>query len=124
MFLTHNGIRGKIAAALVIFAAAGPALLPIVARAEDAMAAAGSQDNALQNGSDMASRVKQALHSNQALLDKHINVSMDKGKVVLSGFVVSAGDLQKALRVANETAGDQNVVNQLTIKEGGGGGAG
>jgi osmotically-inducible protein OsmY len=67
-------------------------------------------------GSDMAARVKQALHSEPALNDKHIEVSMDKGKVVMKGFVNSAGDLQKAVRAANKAAGAKNVVNDLKIK--------
>jgi osmotically-inducible protein OsmY len=68
------------------------------------------------SGNDMAARVKQALHSDPALYDKHIDVSMEKGKVVLRGFVDSAGDLQKAVRTANKTVGEKNVVSDLTIK--------
>jgi osmotically-inducible protein OsmY len=49
---------------------------------------------------------------------------MEKGKVVLTGYVTSTGDLHKAIRAANETAGEKNVVNKLTIKEGGDGGTG
>jgi osmotically-inducible protein OsmY len=64
----------------------------------------------------MAARVKQALDSEPALNDKHIDVSMEKGKVVMRGFVDSAGDLTKAIRAANKTAGEKNVVNDLKIK--------
>ncbi len=104
------------AAAMVSFSA--------VVRADDALAPASSQQTGPQRGSDMASRVKQALHSDPSVLDKHVDVSMDKGKVVLSGFVTSADDLHKVVRMANETAGEKNVVNKLTIKEGGDGGSG
>lgn len=65
---------------------------------------------------DMAARVRQALHSEPALNDKHIDVSMENGKVVMKGFVNSAGDLQKAIRAANKSAGAKNVVNDLKIK--------
>jgi osmotically-inducible protein OsmY len=37
----------------------------------------------------------------------------------MSGFVESAEDLHKAVRMADKTAGEKNVINQLTIKEGG-----
>ena len=44
---------------------------------------------------------------------------MEKGKVVLRGYVSSAPELEKAVRAANEAAGSRKVVNNLTIKEGG-----
>lgn len=65
---------------------------------------------------NMVARVKQALHSEPALNDKHIDVSMKNGKVVMKGFVDSQGDLEKAVRAANKTAGGKNVVNELTIQ--------
>jgi osmotically-inducible protein OsmY len=63
------------------------------------------------------SRVKQALHSNHSLDDKHINVSMQGGKVILRGFVTSQRDLEAAVRVAKQAVGEGKVVNELTIKQ-------
>ncbi|MDB6084350.1 MAG: hypothetical protein JWN43_2231 [Gammaproteobacteria bacterium] len=91
--------------------------------AQDPHASTGSQQ-APSTDSDLTTRVKNALHSDPGLYDKHIDVSMEKGKVVLRGFVTSAEDLQKAMRAATAAAGDGKVVNNLTIKEGGDGGTG
>jgi len=90
--------------------------------AQDGYASSGGRQAAPSPSGDLTARVKQALHSNPGLDDKHIDVSMDKGKVVLNGFVSSALDLQKAIRAANDAVGEQKVVNNLTIKEGGGSG--
>jgi hyperosmotically inducible periplasmic protein len=98
--------------------------LSVGAYAQDALTSTGSQQTAPAADSDLTARVKKALHSDPALYDKHIDVSMEKGKVVLRGFVSSAQDLQKAVRAATGAAGDRKVVNNLTIKEGGDGGSG
>lgn len=79
---------------------------------------------AAQGQGDMATRVKSALHADPGLFDKHIDVSSKNGKVVLNGFVATAQDLQKAVKIGNQVAGEGQVVNNLTIKEGGGGGSG
>ncbi|HEY2683031.1 MAG TPA: BON domain-containing protein [Steroidobacteraceae bacterium] len=65
---------------------------------------------------DMVARVKQALNSDPSLSDRHIEVSMENGKVVMRGFVNSAGDLTRAVKAANKAAGAKNVVNNLKIK--------
>lgn len=106
---------------IAVTAAMGAVFFSAGALASDSAAPAQDQQSATQSGSDMASRVRQALHSDPSLLDKHISVSMKNGKVVMTGFVESAGDLQRAVKMANDTAGEKNVVNKLTIKEGGGG---
>jgi osmotically-inducible protein OsmY len=105
-------------------AAVGLGVLSAGVYAQDDATSTGSHQTAPSRYGDMAARVKQALHSDPALYDKHIDVSMEKGKVVLTGYVTSTGDLHKAIRTANETAGEKNVVNKLTIKEGGDGGTG
>ena len=89
-----------------------------------AQTSAGGQRSMQPPGGDMVTRVREALHSDPALLDKNIDLSMKDGKVVMNGFVRSADDMQKAVRTANKTAGKKNVVNNLTIKEGGDGGSG
>jgi osmotically-inducible protein OsmY len=42
---------------------------------------------------------------------------MDKGNVVLSGFVQSSHALQEATRIATKAAGDHKVVNHLSINQ-------
>jgi osmotically-inducible protein OsmY len=96
----------------------------LLAVAAAGIAPASDASSPSPGGADLAARVRQALHADPALFDKHINVTMEDGKVVLRGFVTSAEDLQKALRTADVTAGKDHVINKLTIKEGGDGGSG
>ena len=114
---------GRSLGAIGVAAVVAMGMVSVAVQAQDPLSSAGDSSSSAHPG-DLASRVKQALHSNGTLMDKHIDVSMNKGKVVLNGFVTSPGDLQKAIRTANETAGEKNVVNNLTIKEGGDGGSG
>jgi osmotically-inducible protein OsmY len=64
-------------------------------------------------------RVTTALHADPYFYDKHVTVSVEKGVVVLRGFVFSDWDLRDALRLARKAAGDVPVVDNLSIKEGG-----
>ena len=67
----------------------------------------------------LAKRVKDALHSDPYFYDEHVTVSVEKGAVVLHGFVSSEWDLRDAIRIASKAAGDRRVVDNLSIKEGG-----
>ena len=103
---------------IVVFAAAiGLGMLSVGVHAQDGYSSSGNRQTAPSPSGDMAARVKQALHSDSNVYAKHIDVSMEKGKVVMTGFVSSAKDLEEAVHVANKTAGAKNVVNKLTIKE-------
>ncbi len=51
--------------------------------------------------------------------DGHVNVRMEKGSVVLQGFVFSDWDLRDAVRIATHAAEGKRVVNDLSIVEGG-----
>lgn len=68
---------------------------------------------------DLTNRVKTALHVDPYFYDKHVTVSVEKGSVVLRGFVFSGWELQDALRIARKAAGNTPVVDNLSIKEGG-----
>ncbi|HEX3950978.1 MAG TPA: BON domain-containing protein [Steroidobacteraceae bacterium] len=107
----RNGMAIAVAAALGLGLGSS-----LGAHAQNAPSSDDSRQAVQDRGGDMAERVRQALHSDPALYDKHIDVSMEKGKVVMKGFVDSAGDLQKAIRAANKAAGPKKVVNELTIK--------
>ena len=64
-------------------------------------------------------RVKDALHSDPYFYDEHVTVSVEKGVVVLRGFVFNDRDLQDALRIARKAAGDKPVRGSLSIERGG-----
>ena len=117
-------LRKKLGTASVA-AVVGLGMFSVGAQAQDALSSTGSQQMAAPSADgDLAARVKQALHSDPVLFDKHIDVSVDKGKVILKGFVSSTQSLQKALHAATGAAGGHEVVNNLTIKDEGDGGHG
>jgi osmotically-inducible protein OsmY len=64
-------------------------------------------------------RVKAALHADRYFLDRHVEVSVKDGVVVLTGLVFSDWDLRDALRIARKAAGENLVVNSLTLVQGG-----
>lgn len=68
---------------------------------------------------NLRKRVKDALHSDPYFYDEHVTVSVEKGAVVLRGFVTSDWDLRNAIRIATKAAGDRRVIDNLSIKLGG-----
>ena len=64
-------------------------------------------------------QVAAALHADPYLDDGHINISAERGIVVLSGLVFDDWDLRAALRTAREAAGHRPVIDRLSIEEGG-----
>jgi BON domain len=64
-------------------------------------------------------RVTTALHTDPYLNDRHVTVSVEKGSVVLGGFVFSGWQVQDALRTARKAAGNTRVVDDLDIQLGG-----
>ena len=67
----------------------------------------------------LTQRVAAALHADRYFPDQHVTVSVEKGAVVLHGFVFGDWDLQRAIRIAGEAAGHRLVIDDLSIKEGG-----
>jgi osmotically-inducible protein OsmY len=67
----------------------------------------------------LGERVRDALHSDPYFYDEHVTVSVEKGAVVLRGFVSSEWDLRDAIRIANRAAGGRRVIDDLSIKLGG-----
>jgi osmotically-inducible protein OsmY len=65
----------------------------------------------------LASRIKQALHSDKALDDRHVDVAVAHGEVVLNGFVQDSRELLVAGEVAAKAAGSHKIVNRLLIKQ-------
>jgi osmotically-inducible protein OsmY len=68
---------------------------------------------------ELRQRVKTALHTGPYFYDEHVTVSVEKGDVVLRGFVSSDWDLRDAIRIASKAAGGRRVVDNLSIKLGG-----
>jgi osmotically-inducible protein OsmY len=66
---------------------------------------------------DLAAHVKQALHSDKSLDDRHVDVAVEHGDVVLNGFVQDSRELLVAAQVASKAAGNHKIVNRLLIKQ-------
>jgi osmotically-inducible protein OsmY len=64
----------------------------------------------------LADKVQAALHADPYLYDKHIDVSIEFGNVVLRGFVSNSWDLVDANKIAIKAAGGRHVVDYLSIK--------
>ena len=75
--------------------------------------------SAARGNAELQQRVAAALHAQPYLDDRHIDVSVRGGTVVLSGIVFSGWDLQDALHTARNAAGGSRVVDSLSIEEGG-----
>jgi osmotically-inducible protein OsmY len=85
----------------------------------DSVAVSALPGAAVLSDGELEKRVKVALHADPYFYDKHVTVSVEEGAVVLRGFVYSDRDLQDAIRIASNAAGDRRVVDNLSIKEGG-----
>jgi osmotically-inducible protein OsmY len=68
---------------------------------------------------ELAEKVHTALQSDKYFFGKHVTVSVEKGDVVLRGFVLTSWDMRDAVRIAQKAAGDHRVVNNLSLKVGG-----
>jgi hypothetical protein len=51
--------------------------------------------------------------------DTHVEVSVERGNVILSGLVFSDWDLRDAIRIASDAAKPHRVIDSLNIVEGG-----
>ena len=117
-----------------IFAFLGPVVCGLSALATQSVAqnAAASVEHPLRTDATSASRVadpvadeilrgrvESALHSDPYFYDIHVTVSVEKGAVVLRGFVSSDWDLLDAIRIARKAAGDRRVIDDLSIELGG-----
>jgi osmotically-inducible protein OsmY len=90
-----------------------------VEAAPEVSQAVGSTTNESSTDEELARRVAAALHADPYFPDQHVTVSVEKGAVVLRGFVFGDWDLERAIRIAGRAAGNRPVVDNLSIKEGG-----
>jgi osmotically-inducible protein OsmY len=127
-----NILRGKrnlILCAYLGAAAGGLAGFAIPAGAQNAAVSPASRSDAVDVSAtpaasapadeELKGRVQVALHADPYFYDQHVTVSVDKGAVVLHGFVFSDWDLQEAIRIAGRAAGDRRVIDDLSIQQGG-----
>lgn len=64
----------------------------------------------------ITTRIKEAIFREPTLKSSEINVETFKGVVQLSGFVNSAGDMDKAVEIARGVKGVQSVKNDMRSK--------
>src|SRR5258708_4342065 len=81
----------------------------------ESVAASETQGASLAADEDLKNRVKTALHVDPYFDDAHVTVSVEKGSVVLDGFVYNSQDLIDGLRIARKAAGNARVVDNLSI---------
>jgi osmotically-inducible protein OsmY len=95
-------------------AALGFGMLTVTSWAQDT-----ASEPVSQNGSDteVAAQVKQALQFDSHLNSRHIDVAMQHGDVVLTGFVQDNRDLLSATQIATKAASGHKIVNHLSIKQ-------
>ena len=92
--------------------AAGLAALALVA----CSAVGAYEDRATAADRQLKDSVDYALSSDPYFYGAHVIVSVEKGNVVLRGFVFSDWDLRDAIRIATRAAGGRRVVDDLTIE--------
>lgn len=108
----HSMLGAGVAAVVLALGSA-----TISAYAQDSSAQGAVQRASAGTDTEAATRVKAALRSDPTFDAKHVDVAIDKGDVVLNGFVQSSRALQDATRIATKAAGDRKVVNNLSIKQ-------
>jgi hypothetical protein len=92
-------------------------LLPSAPRSDSA--AVSARGSSVPADEEIKERVQVALHADPYFYDRHVTVSIEKGAVVLRGFVFSDWDLREAIRIAGQAASGRRVIDNLSIKEGG-----
>lgn len=87
------------------------------------LAMAGCASTSTQEGtgeyiddSVITARVKTAIFNEPTLKVAEINVETYKGRVQLSGFVNSHGDIQRAVEITRRVGGVTSVANDMRLK--------
>lgn len=99
---------------LVIHADAQQASAPPASGARVAMAPAADSSSDQQ----VKQRVEAALLAAKYSLETHVDVSVEKGAVVLSGFVLSEWDRRHAIEITRQEAGGRKIIDEIHLKEG------
>jgi osmotically-inducible protein OsmY len=104
-------------AAGIAAAVLGVSALSATTLAQDSSAPVDHQRMTTGADTDVVTRVKSALASDHYFDSKHVKVSMEKGNVVLTGFVQSPKSVTDATTIATKAAGTHKVVNNLTVEQ-------
>jgi len=101
-----------------------PSLLPLLMACVAADCAHAPPRTAAERAADsaLAARVEAALEADPQLFARHIDVSVERGKVLLAGYVWSVEELYLAPRDARAVAGVSGVESQIELQRGGRGG--
>ncbi len=112
----RNPQRGvvTVAMAAAVFGLSG---LSAASYAQDESAHYAAAQSPGASNSEMAARVMTALKADPTFDSRHVSVAIEKGQVVLKGFVQSSNGVLDATRIATKAAGDRKIVNNLTIKQ-------
>jgi osmotically-inducible protein OsmY len=78
-----------------------------------------AQEQAESADQQLQLKVENALRSDPYFYDRHVDVLVEHGNVVLRGFVLSEWDLRDAIRIATKAAGGRRVIDDLTLELGG-----
>jgi osmotically-inducible protein OsmY len=106
----------RVAFLSISFALAGGVMMtaaPLTVMAASVGRPLSAEDEALRQ------RVALSLQEAPYFYDGHVNVTIEKGAVVLRGLVFSDWDLRDAIRIATKAAEGRRVIDDLSIVEGG-----
>ena len=92
------------------------ALVSAAALVLGACAGAGEKTGEVIDDSVITTKVKSSLLTEKGIDSADISVETNKGRVLLSGFVKSPDQRQKAEGVARKVAGVKTVENKLEVK--------
>ena len=127
MTIRRNELNGTMCACLVLLMSGLGGLAPqanaqtaaLLVATRSTIVGQSTSEDAGRGNAELQERVTAALRAQPYFDDRHIEVSVRGGAVILSGIVFSDWDLQDALRTARKVAGGWRVVDSLSIEEGG-----
>jgi osmotically-inducible protein OsmY len=105
----------KYRATMKLLSAAGLMALALLASS----GVGASEERASAADEQLRDRVDTALSSDPYFYGAHVIVAVEKGSVVLRGFVLTDWDLRDAIRIATRAAGGRRVIDDLTLELGG-----
>lgn len=82
-----------------------------------ACAGTGEKTGEVIDDSVITTKVKSSLLAEKGIDSGDISVETSKGRVLLSGFVKSSGQRQRAEQIARETSGVKGVANRLEVRQ-------
>src|SRR5271155_5523747 len=111
--MAHYAVRAVLGAGLLLCGSLTTLGVSAAAPAAAAPQPQSEADEALRQ------RVVLSLHEAPYFYDGHVDVSIEKGNVVLRGLVFSDWDLRDAIRIATKAAEGRHVIDNLSLVQGG-----